>query len=234
MDHYDKYKLVDPVLGRDSTHFYSCHSTDPNDECEEVHYQISENWDLLFNEGDTFDSFYHHTSDSSLKNRVDYIYSTYLTNYTSYLEDIPWCNDRSGNESLFSTYNSYNRVQNGTPSLACRQIDSFTVSNSAGNQSLTNPVATLTVDELMYAGLTENDNNLYNYLRIQGPYWTMTPRNYDKDNSGRVYIVDANGKISSAAVNNTYNYSRAVVSLKPNTMIVSGNGTKINPYKVAQ
>ena len=62
----------------------------------------------------------------------------------------------------------------------------------------------------------------------------MTPRNYDKDNYGNVYFVDANGKINYSTSHNHSYFSRGVVSLKPDTMIIGGNGTISNPYRVAQ
>ena len=229
-----QYTLVDPVLGYNSSHKYSCHSTNPNEGCESISYQAVDYWSVTFTEGDTINNFNHNTTDSANKNRIDFIYSTYLTDYTSYLEDTPYCNDRSGNLSLFSTYNAYDRVENGTPSLSCSKNDSFTVSNSIGNQALTYPTGALSADELMYAGLTPNDNNSNNYLNIGAPYWTMTPRNYDKDNYGNVYFVDANGKINYSTSHNHSYFSRGVVSLKPDTMIIGGNGTISNPYRVAQ
>ena len=229
-----KYKLVEPVLGLSTDHLYTCYSTDPNGECTEVYYYAQGYWYVKFKDGDGMNTLYYNLTDSTLKNRVDFIYSTYITNYTNYLEDTPYCNDRGGNLYLYGNYNAYDRVENGTPSLTCSKNDSFTVSNSLGNQALTYPTGTLTTDELMYAGLTQNDNNSNNYLNIGAPYWTMTPKSYNKDDYGRVYIVDANGKLDEGRTNITTNYTRAVVSLKPNTMIVGGNGTLSNPYKVAQ
>ena len=230
-----KYKLVEPVLGLSTDHLYTCYSTDPNGECTEVYYYAQGYWYIKFKDGDKISTLYYNLTESTLKNRIDYIYSTYLTDYTSYLEDTPYCNDRSGNLYLYGYYNAYDRIENGTPSLTCSKNDSFTVSNSLGNQALTYPTGTLTVDELVYAGLTQNDNNPNNYLNIGAPYWTMTPKSYDKDDYGHVFTVDANGKISHGRT--TYDntlYSRAVVSLKPDTMIIGGNGTVNNPYRVAQ
>lgn len=229
-----KYKLVDPVLGRNETHLYSCYSTDQNGECTILYYYPSEYWCIKFKDGDTMNTIYYNINDSTLKDRIDFIYSTYITNYTNYLEDTIYCNDRSGNLSLSTVYNANARLYNGTPSLACSKNDSFTVSNSLGNQALTYPTGTLTVDELMYAGLTQNDNNPNNYLNIKAPYWTMTPKSYSKDSYGHIFIVDANGKISDETSNRYTNYTRAVVSLKPDTMIIGGNGTISNPYRVAQ
>ena len=229
-----QYKLVNPELGYNTSRNYSCHSSDPDSTCSSIHYKVAEYWDIVFEDGDTINNFYHNTTDSANKNRIDYIYSTYLTDYTSYLEDTPYCNDRSGNLSLFSTYNAYDRVENGTPSLSCSKNDSFTVSNSIGNQALTYPTGALSADELMYAGLTLNDNNSNNYLNIGAPYWTMTPRNYNKDSFGKVYFVDVNGQINYNASHNNGYFSRGVVSLKPDTMIIGGNGTISNPYRVAQ
>ena len=231
----DKYKLVNPALGRSTDRLYTCYSTDPDGECTEVYYYAQNYWYVKFQDGDNINTLYYNLGESTLKGRIDYIYYTYLENYTNYLEDTPFCNDRSGNLYLYSGYNAETRVNNGTPSLTCSKNDSFTVSNNIGNQALTYPVGTLTVDELMYAGLTKNDNNENNYLNMGYTYWTMTPNSYNKDDYGKIYTVNGNGKIDigRSKLDNNY-YSRAVVSLKPNTMIVSGNGTLSNPYKVAQ
>ena len=228
------YKLVDPVLGYNSTHLYSCHSTDSNGTCTDVYYYANNDYYVKFSNGDNIDNFYHNEVETALKNRIDFVYSSYLTDYTNYFEDTPWCNDRSGNKSLSSTFSAYNRVLNGTPSLSCSKNDSFTVSNNNGNKALTYPTGALTVDELMYAGLTQNDTNSSNYLVSGGSYWTMTPRSYDKDNGGEIYIVTANGKIDSVSSVIQNYYTRGAVSLKHDTMIVGGNGTPRNPYRLAQ
>ena len=230
------YKLVNPVLGYQGTPSYSCHSTDANGTCADVYYYVRDYWYITFSGGDTISDFYHNDNESALAGRNQFIYSQYLTSYGNYIEDAPYCNDRSGNLDLFSTYSAYNRVQNGTPSFACSKNDSFTVSNTNGNQALTYPIGSLTVDELLYAGLSQNENNTNNYLNLGVKYWTMTPRNYDKDSNGYVYIVDGNGKIDKGVTpaDSATNFSRAVITLKNNVMINSGKGTLNDPYRVAQ
>ena len=62
----------------------------------------------------------------------------------------------------------------------------------------------------------------------------MNTINYNKYSFGKVYFVDVNVKINYNASHNNGYFSRGVVSLKPDTMIIGGNGTISNPYRVAQ
>ncbi len=121
------------------------------------------------------------TTDSSIKKEVDAWFKTNMTNeedntkkdYSIYLENAVWCNDRSFGSQLDSDiyFGSYNRylAQKAPGSIdafyltdddACPNIiDRFTVKNlngqgdGGGNGALTYPVGLLTADEVALAGL---------------------------------------------------------------------------------
>ncbi|MBR7041871.1 MAG: hypothetical protein IKI04_00035, partial [Bacilli bacterium] len=87
---------------------------------------------------------------STIKTAIDTWYQTNMTSYTSYLEDTPFCNDRTigtlggwdpngGNATQQLLFSPYNRAfTTYTPSLTCTKNDAFTVNaTSTGNGDLT-------------------------------------------------------------------------------------------------
>ena len=185
---------------------------------------------------------------STVKTYIDNWYSTYMTNYTSYLEDTIWCNDRSisalngWNPNGGSTYGSSwvdyallfggtNRYITHNPSLECTsKNDSFTVNESSkGNGKLTYPVGLLTADEIMMAGGKTATANSAFYLYTNKFYWTGTPTGFVS--STCEYALESSGTMNGYVLSYTYGV-RPSVSLKPGTVISSGNGTANNPYVV--
>ena len=177
---------------------------------------------------------------SEIKTVIDDWYGKNITNYTKYLEDTVWCNDRSisnlggfdadggtviGNvlngEKLAPLFDTYIRQNSGNLSLECRTVDSFTTSIATGNGKLTYPVGLITADEVKYAGLGSNS-----YLYTGETYWTMSPY-YLYFESVNLY----NGNSSSAQAKTSYGV-RPMISLKPNTEYTTGDGTPDNPYVI--
>lgn len=172
------------------------------------------------------------TDDSVLKKAIDYWYSNNMVEYTEFLEDTVWCNDRSiGNLNpngwnFNGGYTSSNIVFNAnwnSKSLACNTVnDRFTVSNETGNGALKYPVATITRNEQDLAISKESP------LRSGSVYWVMTPYGYTAE-SAFIYIVLGNGSFSNYGA---FSYAgvRPSVSLRADIEYLSGDGSETLPY----
>lgn len=171
------------------------------------------------------------TDDSVLKKAIDYWYSNNMVEYTKFLEDTVWCNERSiGNSSTNgwnpnggNTYNNnliFNANWNSN-SLACKNVtDRFTVSNETGNGVLKYPVATITRNEEKLSSGS--------FLGSGSVYWTMTPYVYTAE-SAFIFIVLGNGSFSNYGA---FSYAgvRPSVSLRPGIEYLSGDGSETFPY----
>ena len=181
-------------------------------------------------------------TDSTIKKKVDEWYETNMVDYTKYLEDTVWCNDRSiyqlnswdkdysGTGYLYfgpygRAYSSYN------PTTTCSNInDSFTVSSEKGNGKLTYPVALLTADEIMLAGGRGGSSNSSYYLYTGDYWWSLSPNSYDGSLANGFYVYST-GSLLNRNVNGTLGV-RPSVSLAPGIMVVNGDGSSEKPYEV--
>ena len=157
----------------------------------------------------TYEATHANTNDSSIKKVVDTWYQNNLSNYSQYIADAIYCNDRevvnvtysngtnityngNGAGTNSSAYASYKRnFIDHNPTLKCtNNNDKFTVSNTLGNGALTNPIGLATTDEIVMSGANASDyatrsyitnNSYYLYLKggNHGGYWTMTPNRFD-------------------------------------------------------
>lgn len=165
--------------------------------------------------------------DSTIKKVVDEWYKNNMLDYTDELEDTIFCSDRSKSNGAFGIRD---RINNGTPSLECKNdLDKYTVSIENGNGALKYPVGLLTYDEDMYAGgksIAVNDQYyLFDKDRYYGAFWSMTP-------------ISKEGNMSFAVSFFAYSQSqllcnwgvRPVIAIENNGIVVSGDGTDINPY----
>ena len=182
--------------------------------------------------------------DSTSKSKIDEWYKTNMTSYTSQLEDIGFCNDRtyynfdtSGWNKDYSNYNkplyfSVNyRLFNKTPSLVCpRQIDKFTVSTNNGNGALTYPVGLITAEEMAFAGGVVQQTNASYYLYNGINNWTMSPY-YFSNWGSLIFYLDSIGAFGTYYGGGLLGI-RPVVSLKKGTVLSSGNGSTAAPYIV--
>ena len=197
---------------------------------------------------------------SLAKQVVDDWYADNMASYTNKLEDTVFCSDRRTwkggvtkyasindvyNLSRRAYYKGYERLGNEytsdvrtTPDLSCSNVrDSFTVSESNGNGALTYPVGLLTADEaLLSYDSTESYLNKSNSRS-----WTMTPSGSSTaDNiwvfsfsggSRGLYPFHYGGKIYGDLLSDPV-YARPVVSLKPGTVVKSGNGDTSSPWVI--
>ena len=181
------------------------------------------------------------TINSKVKATIDTWYQNNMINYTSYLEDTVWCNDRSissgplkgkDENSSINTYTSFGaRVRNlilpYKLSVTCPNInDSFTVSSNNGNGALTYPVALLTADEATLAGHGWIGYSSSSYLYTGQQWNALSPYCFDSNVALEFYV---NSSLGGNYVGGT-NGVRPSVSLKPGTKSFDGDGTINDPY----
>lgn len=254
-----KYILKDTFILNDFSTDYNkildkYHYTCGNDsnKCETVRYIVNlDDYDshyiyYEFNNGGTLTSFIdelhkNYSLDSYIKEYVDLWYENHIIDYTSYIEDTVWCNDKEIKGSL-SGVNSFMdqnivwtryRFDNNLISVSCKnKNDAFTVSEKNGNSALTYPVGLLTVDEVVMAGINkEYYNGVNSYLNNSEMWWTMSPYNYH----GTLFVVSNNNifeEYSDGGDGYYAIYMRPSISLKHKTKYVTGNGSYNNPYIV--
>lgn len=159
-------------------------------------------------------------------------YQEKLSNYTSKLADVVWCNDKYYNKSN-SKFAGYDRLAAKTPSFICPndnlggKLSKYTVSDTTvGNAAFTYPIGLLTADEVIFAGLTTSNSAATNYLmKIKLGFFTMTP--YD---TGNIYSINSTGTISSNYALSSY--LRPVIALNSDTSFSGGTGTASDPYVI--
>ena len=176
------------------------------------------------------------TTDSTIKASIDTWYKNNMTNYTDKLEDTVFCSDRSytTNGSALNFATKTRLDVNKTPTLKCKNLkDKFTVDINNGNGNLTYPIALITADETVYAGVVLNSANSTFYLKIGTWYVTMSP--YDFTSSAPHVLYIGSGGILKGADGGVYDASgavRPVISLKPGIAMTGGSGTATDPFIV--
>jgi len=185
-------------------------------------------------------------NDSLLKKEIDKWYEDNIKGkpVADYLEDTVWCNDRSiksgsGTGVTDTEYGFVTRINSFTPSLKCPQAtDRLTVAS----KYLKYPIATLTADETIYAGVGgplnsdgTTTNNTTMFFNNGGTFWTMTPRAYS---ASKQYVQGVSyfgaGNLSTVWTNIAARTMgvRPAISLKAGTEISSGNGSLATPYVI--
>ena len=188
------------------------------------------------------DSNLRNQTDSTIKTTIDNWYSNNMTEYTKYLEDTVWCNDRS-----IYQLNSWDKDYSGTAvlhfgpygknatspyvsDLSCPSLaDSFTVSSENGNGKLTYPVALLTTDEITLAGLGWDGHSSSSYLNTGQYWWSLSP--FDFSAFGADEFIVYSGGFSNNIVWNTYGVRPAIV-LANDLLVERGTGTSEAPYEL--
>lgn len=189
----------------------------------------------IISQENNYSEIFANTTKSNLLNKLESWYSEKLSNYTDYLEDVIWCNDKSYNTST-KHFGAYTRFNSYTPSLVCPNdslggnLSKYTVSDTTkGNGALTYKIGLLTADELMFAGASSGSNtSFYLYVNSNDEWWTISPSRYSGD-----YYVTFTYKDKIYSLDNPYPsaYLRPAIAIK-STAIVGGTGTKTNPYVI--
>ena len=179
------------------------------------------------------------TTDSPIKTKLDSWYKSNLVNYTSYLADETFCNDRSiaGGDGykLDSTtyYGVYNRLANKrTPSLKCNQEnDEFRVSSTKAK--LDYPISLITADEVTLAGGVNGVTNMNYYLYNSRYFWSLSPSYFSSNYSiANVWYVMPSGSLNLWYIVTYYLGVRPVINIKADATITKGDGTSLNPYSI--
>ena len=182
------------------------------------------------------------------KNILDDWYETNLLEYSKYLDDAVWCYDRSIPEydvsrNMFSgeTFNQVNYrgyylqdmggyytpdIKNH-PVLKCAdKRDAYTVNDEKhGNALLKYPIALITGDEYIL-GSTESTTH---FIGDGQTYWyTMSPAFISSYSEGTLFQDGS----SLWSYGNVARRIKPSIVLKPNIHILSGDGTKSNPYQM--
>ena len=174
------------------------------------------------------------TKDNTIKTEIDSWYKDNMTSYTDKLEDTVFCNDRTiyskggwNPNGGSTTTKLYFKNYNTNYSLACtNETDRFSMSNDKAR--LNYPVGLLSAPEvwLAYRGASYSTY----YLKTGNYYWLASPYYFDSI-SIRGLTVNPLGDISNG--NSDYPEGvRPVISLKPGTEYISGNGAYTNPFVV--
>ena len=167
---------------------------------------------------------------STMKTGVDAWYEKYLTEYSIYLEDTIYCNDRSisalngwnsdeGSLTKFLQFKNYNTNRN----LSCTgEVNQFSVSNSKAK--LTYPVGLMTSSEMYLLNR--------NIIRVTGQYyWLASPDFFDLNEANGRRISSDGDRYGVDCIKYTGGV-RPAVSLKSGTEYTSGDGSMANPYVV--
>ena len=195
-------------------------------------------------------------NNSTIKTYLDSWYEANLkTNYSSYLADAGFCNDRdiptlnsvAASQQLNAGYDRL--VTNKRPMFKCGNTsrDLFTTeSASFGNKALTYPIGLLTADEASYAGYVFNVTNTSTYLNNNTNFWTMTPA-WSGTMPSDMFKINGSTNVSSASgggkVNSMYCHGTnetSILKVRPVINILgylkvtnpSDDGTKDNPYVI--
>lgn len=191
---------------------------------------------------------------STAKKEVDDWYANTLADYSKYIADEIFCNDREFAYKKYydSNYNEvaeeslakysdeyfagYDRVINKkSPQLICnRNEDKYTVSKSSfgGNGELNYPIALLTADEMLMAGVSPVESGINNYLYDGTVFPTMTQFVFSqfRGSSFSSGAYESNRKLTEATLLNT-SFVRPVINLKADVKF-TGTGTKDDPYVI--
>ena len=188
------------------------------------------------NSVDILDNAFKNEVNSNIKEQIDKWYQNNLTNYTNYLSDSGFCNDRSISSGSTPTgyviFNAYDRlIINKTPTFKCSNgsRDLFTVTNTTGNKALTYPIGLITADETLYAGIVDSKPNDNNYLHTYVWNWTMTPIKYNYPYLTTYTYGNNNAASLPTSATSSY-YVRPVISLKADVKITGGIGTSNSPF----
>jgi len=182
-------------------------------------------------------------NDSTVKEFLDEWYDDNLSDYSVYLADAGFCNDRSiaqkpnmwgiddtalgygDNGTSYGVSQRLDAFNYANPIFKCPQNDDlFTLTTSnKGNRALNRPIGLISLDEVIYAG-GAIEMSTDNYL-TNGDYWFMFGSRY----TGSIYAMW--DFIDSESIDDPFDV-RPVINLKSNVEIISGNGDEETPYVI--
>ena len=174
-------------------------------------------------------------AESDVISKLNEWYEEHLKDYEEYLADGTFCSDLSKNGERYVTEDRYldenDKQKDGVvPVLTCPKEYRYTAESKHGNGKLTHPIGMITADEIVISGSGKFDIFDSSYYLYKGQnYWTITP-----SGSGKMYIIDLNGRLQSNDINASDNSVAPVINLKAETILdhFTGNGTEKDPFKL--
>ena len=176
------------------------------------------------------------TRNSNAKFVIDLWYEKNLLNYSNYLEETIYCNNRRISNLSQSGWNpnggnvktrlKFGHSSNNNTNLLCPQeTDKFSINNP--NARLKYSIAMPTMQEFYLL----NNKKLYD---VGKRYRTMTPSKFSgsDDFYANLYIIGFGGGLTDDDDLRDSIGVRPVISLKSGTKYLSGNGSTTNPYRI--
>ena len=174
------------------------------------------------------------TKDSGIKAYIDTWYANNMTGYTVKLEDTVFCNDRSmsngssngwnpngGSTTTILEFKNYYNTSN--KSLVCaNETDRFSVNNPKAQ--LKYPIGLLTVPELILASYGSG-----HYFNSGQYVWLGSPGVFSDGFANGREVYSGGWDISDVT---DWLGVRPSISLKPGTIISSGDGSYTNPFVI--
>lgn len=185
--------------------------------------------------------------DSKVKIIIDEWFGLNMNNVKGRLENSIWCNERSldpnnSDNTIYSgfgnTLSYYMKSSNQKyPRYLCSNdsIDGFSLSKDSGgsekkgNNKLVYPVGLLTMDEVIYSGVTTSGTSDSYLINNVIPWWTMSSHSFNT--KPYIYYVNTNARLLYSSVKSLY-ATRVSVVLKSDASVISGDGTVNSPYIV--
>lgn len=176
-------------------------------------------------------------NESEVKKAIDYWYQNNMTQYTDYLEDTVWCNDRElrSDSKMISGWNPnggklnenlFFRVTEDAHDLTCpNELDRFTVSIENGNGKLKYPVALLSKKE---NNLVEQGSGDMPY--IWGESFSLMSPAFVAGRGLAFYI--SNSKKGYEPSDGADVVVRPSISLRSGIEFSSGDGSYDRPYVI--
>ena len=163
---------------------------------------------------------------STIKNAIDKWYEKKMINYSDYIEDTIYCNERE-----VRSYGGFNKdggsleniIHFRHDNILCQKaIDKFSISNSIAK--LKYPVSIISYSEREILNKSEN------ILKTGSSFWTISPDSYD-DDGVTIKVIHYSGSFTSNS-SKSFNGLRPYISLSPTTFYTSGDGSMENPYVI--
>jgi len=218
---------------------YTCLNTSGT--CTTIYYAIQYDGDLeyiMLENGksvedalqDMLNSDRTNLSDSPMKLSLELWYKLFMRNYDNYIEDTIYCNDRSITnlgpfDSSGGELNSKLTFKSTTTGidLNCNNItDRFSTANNKAK--LNYKVGLPTSSEMALL-------NVFLARKTGKDYWLMSPNYFDNTYSVQMFSIYNNGQIGTHQINANMGV-RPLISLKPNSFYISGDGSMETPYVV--
>ena len=194
-------------------------------------------------ESSIFDDIHANIYSSTVKQYLDNWYKTNIVDkeYSNKVSaEIGFCGDRSlySGDGLsnnnYCFFKAYYRYGENTAQFTCPDVqrDLYTTTEANfGNKSLKFPIALPSFDELEFAGLSNNNQNMLSYISANDRYWIMSALSFNGIDF-HVYSWTQDNGVQGNHWVNSYDSVRPVINLKADVKISGGIGTINDPYVV--